>query len=132
MEENYESSDFLKIEIDSRTTIGIIKETLYYEKEDYDGEVHEIEIPLCNIKELQFNDKTVDVQATKENLIGDFISTIIDSGSHPTRVEYKYSEMIIKYVVEGDRSWKSLKIKNRLLTKEMYNQIHGKVNDGLE
>ena len=54
MEKNYNNLNLFKIEIDSRNMIGILEKTLYYEKEDFLGELEEVEIPLENIKKIKY------------------------------------------------------------------------------
>lgn len=72
MEKEQESFNFLKIEIDSRTLIGILERTFYYEVVDFNGDLEELQIPLENIKKIKFKEKRVNIEKTRGNLIGSF------------------------------------------------------------
>ena len=132
MEKNYNNLNLFKIEIDSRNMIGILEKTLYYEKEDFLGELEEVEIPLENIKKIKYTEKKVDTGKTKSNLIGDFLLTILDSGAHPTTVEYKKPTITIEYLSKDKRGTEYLKIENKLLTKEIYENLKRKVESEKE
>ena len=130
MENNYENLELLKIEIDSRTILGIFEETLFYEKEDFNGDLNELQIPLENIKQIEFKDKRVNTEKTKGNLIGDFLWTVLDSGAHPTTVEYKNPEIIIEYSLNEQKGKKFLKIENRKINKEIFEKIKIGIENG--
>ena len=123
MERNNKNSNPIKIEIDSRTIIGIVEKTLYFEREDFSGDLEEIEIPLENIEKIEFKEKRINAEKTKGNLIGDFLLTVLDYGARPTTVEYENPEIIIEYFYNEKKGKKLLKIKNTLVNKAMFEKL---------
>ncbi|MDG1812130.1 MAG: hypothetical protein P8H13_09365 [Polaribacter sp.] len=119
--------DFLEYELDGMNTIGILNGSLFYESESYGGDIEETEIPLKNIYKIEFKPKRINKGKTKSNLIGDFIWTILDSGAHPTTVEYDIPELIIRFKNENGIRKDLLKIKNKNITKEIYEEIKSKI-----
>ena len=119
--------DFLEYELDGMNTIGILNGSLFYESESYGGDIEETEIPLKNIYKIEFKPKRINKGKTKSNLIGDFIWTILDSGAHPTTVEYDIPELIIRFKNENGIRKDILKIKNKNITKEIYEEIKSKI-----
>ncbi|WP_299672002.1 hypothetical protein [uncultured Polaribacter sp.] len=119
--------DFLEYELDGMNTIGILNESLFYENQSYSGDIEETEIPLKNINKIEFKPKRINRERTKSNLIGDFIWTILDSGAHPTEVEYDMPELIIHFRNENGIRKDILKIKNRNLTEKIYKEIKSKI-----
>ena len=119
--------DFLEYELDGMNTIGILNGSLFYECENYSGDIKETEIPLRNIYKIEFKPKRINKGKTKSNLIGDFIWTILDSGAHPTRAEYDIPELIIRFKNENGVSKDILKIKHKNITKEIYEEIKSNI-----
>ena len=128
MSEKRNIVDYLKFELDGMTTIGIVGGFFFYERENYSEGKEEIEIPLQNIQKVVFKDKRVNREKTRNNLIGDFILTILNSGAHPTEIEYDKPELTVHFVNENGAQEDTLRISNRNMTKEIYDAIESKIN----
>ena len=122
----------IKIEIDSRTIIGIVEKTFYFEREDFNGDLEELEINLENIGKIEYKEKRINSEKTKSNLIGDFLLTILDSGAHPTTVEVENPEIIIEYFSKLKKERKFLRIKNRKINREIFEKIKEGIKSGKE
>ena len=128
MSEKGDTVDHLKFELDGMTIIGIVDGSFFYERENYSGDLEEVEIPLKNIHKVEFKGKRVNQERTRDNLIGDFIWTILDSGAHPTEVEYDKPELTVHFRNENGVRKDTLKISNRNLTEKIYEELKSKIN----
>jgi hypothetical protein len=120
--------DYLKYELDGMNTIGILDGSFFYESENYSGDVEETKIPIENINRVEFKEKKVNQKKTKGNLISNFLWTILDSGAHPTQIEYDKPELTIHFRNENGVRKDTLKIKNRNLTEKIHKEIESKIN----
>lgn len=129
MKINRDAFGFLKIEIDSRAIVGILEQTLYYEKVDFNGDLEELQISLGNIKQIKFKEKRVNVDKTKGNFIGDLMLTLWSSTANPTTVEYDNPEIVIEYFSDKEKDTDFLKIRNRFITKDIFEKLRKGVYD---
>ena len=126
MNKDSNKNDILEFKLDGMNTIGILNESLFYESENYSGDIEGIEIPLKNINKVEFKTKRINREKTKSNIFWSFIWTLLNSGAYPTNVEYQIPELIIRFRNENGVRKDILKIKNRNITKEIYEEIKSK------
>ena len=127
MNKDSNENDILEFKLDGMNTIGILNKSLFYECENYSGDIEEIEIPLKNINKVEFKTKRINREKTKSNIFWSFIWTLMNSRAYPTNAEYHVPELIIRFRNENGVRKDILKIKNRNITKEIYEEIKSKI-----